>query len=299
LGGGVVVRGGECGWEAGECGALVVAVAGCDGGTYGFGTSTFQSVRDHGVIPFFSWANSGIRDADVAGGLWDSYVRSWAAAAKAWGHPFFLRYNWEMNGSWFDWGVGNNGTSAAEYLAAWRHVHDVFTSVGATNVSWVWCPNVDPGNKMASLASVYPGDAYVDWTCLDGYNGDDPWTSFTNLFASSYDQITQIAPTKPMIIGEVGSTEVGGSKPQWISDMFAALPVRFPKVRALLWFDKYETGPGGHTDWPVETSTSASTAFARKVAPQRFTRDVRLARCLLNLRGWPIRRMKVCANLRG
>ena len=63
-----------------------------------------------------------------------------------------------------------NGNRPGEYVAAWRHVHDIFTSVGANDVTWVWCPNVDPDHKMQSLGSLYPGDAYVDWTCLDGYN---------------------------------------------------------------------------------------------------------------------------------
>jgi hypothetical protein len=242
------------------------SAGGC-GGNCNFATGTFQLAADHGAIPFFSWANSGIADRDVAAGAWDAYIRSWATAAKTWGKPFFLRYSWEMNGNWFPWGVGNNGTTAAEYVAMWRHVHDIFTSVGAANAKWVWCPNIDPGKKFAPLASLYPGDAYVDWTCLDGYNGNTPWTSFADLFGSTYDQVTtQIAPTKPMIVGEVGTTETGGSKAQWIADMFTALPVRFPQVKGVLWFDKNEIGPGNYTDWPIESSASASSAFAAGLA---------------------------------
>jgi Glycosyl hydrolase family 26 len=244
------------------------------GGACPFPTDTFESVRTHGAIPFFSWANSGITDQDVADGKYDSYLTGWAQAARAWGHPFFLRFDWEMNGPWFSWGLGNPkiANTAQEYVAAWRHVHDIFSSVGATNVTWVWCPNVDPGGKFADLPSLYPGNSYVDWTCLDGYNGNTPWTSFTNLFATSYDLITgQIAPTKPMILGEVGSTEAGGNKAQWISDMFAALPTRFPKIRGLLWFEKAETGPGGYTDWPVESSTTSQAAFAAGIATSAFS----------------------------
>jgi hypothetical protein len=231
------------------------------GATYRFSTPTFQRVRRHHVVSFFDWANSGISDAEVAAGNWDAYIRSWASAARAWGNPFFLRFDWEMNASWFSWGVGANGNTAADFVAAWRHVHDIFAAVGATNVRWVWCPNVDPHHKFADIADLYPGNSYVDWTCLDGYNGDDPWTSFTNLFASSYTRILHLAPTKPMIVGEVGSTESGGSKARWIKAMFAALPTRFPRVHGLLWFDKYAKGPGGHSDWPLETSRSASRAF--------------------------------------
>jgi glycosyl hydrolase family 26 len=239
-------------------------------GACNFSTGTFESVREHGVIPFFSWANGRLSDRDVAAGAYDAYITSWAQAAKAWGHPFFLRFSWEMNGSWFAWGVGNNGTTAADYVAMWRHVHDIFTRVGASNATWVWCPNVDPSGTLANLASLYPGDAYVDWTCLDGYNGDVPWTSFANLFGATYDRIVAIAPSKPMIIGEVGSTESGGSKATWIQSMFAALPTRFPDIRGLLWFDKFESGPGGHNDWPIETSASSSAAFASGIGTPSF-----------------------------
>ena len=77
-------------------------------------------------------------------GRYDEYIREFAEEARAWGHPFFLRFNWEMNGDWFPWSEGVNGNPSGEYVAAWRHVHDIFAAVGATNVTWVWCPFVDP-----------------------------------------------------------------------------------------------------------------------------------------------------------
>lgn len=232
-----------------------------------FQTSQFDAVRNHGSIPFFSWnpgpGGGNFTDAKIAAGSQDAYITAWAKAAKSWGHPFFLRFAWEMNGSWFPWGVGNNGTTAADYVAMWRHVHDVFASVGATNATWVWCPNVDPFGRRAPMGSVYPGPSYVDWTCLDGYNGNNPWLSFSGLFKSSYEKITGLLAThKPMIVGETASTESGGSKAQWITEALKAVPAEFPKVRGLQWFDKSEAGPGGHSDWPIESSTAATTAFA-------------------------------------
>jgi hypothetical protein len=238
----------------------------CDG-YCSFQTPQFSAVRNHGAIPFFSWnpgpGGGAFTDAEVAAGAQDGYLTAWAEAAKQWGHPFFLRFAWEMNGSWFPWGVGNSGTTAADYVAMWRHVHDLFDSVGADNVTWVWCPNIDPYGKRTPLASVYPGDAYVDWTCLDGYNGANPWTSFSGLFKSTYDTITgTIAPGKPMIVGETASTEANGSKAQWIAAMLTGIPAEFPKIRGLLWFDKVEAGPGNHSDWPIESSSTAANAFA-------------------------------------
>jgi hypothetical protein len=243
-----------------------------------FQAEQFNAVRNHGSIPFFSW-NPGpgggeFSDARIAAGSQDAYITAWAKAAKSWGHPFFLRFAWEMNGAWFPWGVGNNGTTASDYVAMWRHVHDIFASVGATNATWVWCPNVDPYNRRAPLGSVYPGPTYVDWTCLDGYNGANPWNSFSGLFKSSYEKITGVLAThKPMIVGETASTETGGSKSQWITDMFGALPLEFPKIRGLLWFDKSEPGPGGHSDWPIESSTTATSAFATGIHAPAFVEN--------------------------
>jgi hypothetical protein len=40
--------------------------------------------------------------------------------------------------------------------------------------------------------------------------------------------------------------------------MMSQVPTEFPKIRALLWFDKYDSS----MDWPIETSSSATEAFA-------------------------------------
>ena len=241
---------------------------------YDFPTDPMESVQEHGSIPFFSWASQSIPSqpeepdyqlSDVVAGNYDSYIRDFATDAAAWGHPFFLRFNWEMNGDWFPWGADANGNSAADSVAAWRHVHDIFTSVGATNATWVWCPNVDPGGSMVDLASLYPGDSYVDWTCLDGYNwGTNPnssnsWASFDKLYRSTYDEVVgEIAPNKPLIIGETAASEYGGSKAGWITDMLGKIPTEYPGIRGVLWFEKYDDG----MDWPIETSSNATSAFA-------------------------------------
>jgi len=244
---------------------------------YNFPVNEFNAIRSHGAIPFYSWASQSIPSstnepdfqlADVIAGTYDSYIRKFAEAAKAWGHPFFLRFNWEMNGRWFPWSEGVNGNKSGEFVTAWRHVHDIFTTVGATNATWVWCPNVDPNGEFLNLAGQYPGNSYVDWTGLDGYNwGTNPakpdrWRSFDQLYRSTYDSITgTVAPSKPLIVSEIGSTEYGGSKAAWIRDALAKISTQYPKIRGLLWFEQYDDG----MDWPIETSTSATSAFAEGI----------------------------------
>jgi hypothetical protein len=251
---------------------------------YNFPLNEFNSIRSHGSIPMYSWGSQStpakldqpnFQLSDVIEGHHDAYIRKWATAAAAWGKPFFLRFNWEMNGKWFAWHEGVNGNKPGESVAAWRHVHDIFTEVGATNATWVWCPNVDPEGQHHKLSGLYPGDAYVDWTGLDGYNwgtnparGTDKWRSFDSLYSSTYKLITEtIAPSKPMIISEIGSSEMGGSKAAWITDMLAKLPTNYPKVRGLLWFEKYDDG----MDWPLATSSAATSAFASGINSSVYT----------------------------
>jgi hypothetical protein len=244
---------------------------------YNFPITPLEDIRAHGAIPVLSWSSQSVPSSvdepdfqlsDVIEGRYDEYIREFATWSRDWGHPFFLRFDWEMNGDWFPWGEAANGNQPGEFVAAWRHVHDIFAAVGATNVSWVWCPFVDPGQNLRGLASLYPGDAYVDWTGLDGYNwGTNPssprgWRSFDQLFSRSYGEIAaRIAPAKPMMLGEVGSSEQGGSKAAWIADALARIPTDYPQVRGLVWFDKFDDG----MDWPIETSSSATAAFAAGV----------------------------------
>jgi Glycosyl hydrolase family 26 len=265
---------------------------------YNFPAGEFNNIRAHGSIPMYSWGSQSIpapanlnqpdfQLSDVISGAHDTFIRNFAIAARDWGKPFFLRFNWEMNGAWYAWMEGVNGNQPGESVAAWRHVHDIFTEVGATNATWVWCPNVDPDGVLRNLSSLYPGDAYVDWTGLDGYNwGTNParpdrWRTFDQLYGPTYKRITEtIAPTKPMIVSEIGATEYGGSKAAWISDMLAKVPASYPKVRGLLYFEKYDDG----MDWPLGTSSAATAAFAAGIANQAYAANV-----FGSLSGGPVR----------
>jgi beta-mannanase len=176
-----------------------------------------------------------------------------------------LRFAHEMNGNWYQWGAGVDGNTPAQYVAAWRHVHDVFMAQGATNVKWVWCPNVLTGAVIA-FEPFYPGDAYVDWLGLDGYNnvlwGD--WQTFSQLFAASYQAITALSQ-HPLMIAETASSEAGGDKAAWITDaLVTQIPNHFPRIDAVVWFNfNY---PPDSADYRIESSRSAMAAFRAAVS---------------------------------
>lgn len=253
-----------------------------NGGYLPFEPELAEAVRARGSIPMINWGSwalgGGIDQpafslAAIARGDHDGHIRQWAAAAKAWGHPLFLRFDHEMNLRWqFSWQEQANGNQPGDFVRMWRHVHDLFTQVGATNVTWVWCPNItDPTADYPSYASLYPGDAYVDWVALDGYNwGTDQgsgWQSFAEVFGYSYGLITQLAPSKPVMIGEWASSEHGGDKAAWIRDALGTqLPRAFPRIKAVVWFNWADAGQ----TWPVESSPAAQAAFRAGIASRSY-----------------------------
>src|SRR5262249_53008700 len=114
---------------------------------YEFPDTAMENARRYGAIPMLGWGSESTpwdtynpvqpdyELSDLISGRYDAYIRQFAEAARNWGHPFFLRFNWEMNGNWFPWGVGVGANTAPEFVAAWRRVHDIFASVGATNAT--------------------------------------------------------------------------------------------------------------------------------------------------------------------
>jgi chitodextrinase len=226
-----------------------------------FSASTASQVTNRGALPLIDTSSKSVALTDIANGAYDSSLTSWAQAVKAWGKPFFFRWNWEMNGTWFPWGA-QAAQNPAAYIAAWRHFHDLTTQAGATNITWVWCPNLEYTGS-TPYEQLYPGDAYVDWTCLDGYNSAATSTTFATLYTQSYNHLLKLAPTKPIMIGETGSKEyAAGTKATWITDLLTTLPKTFPQIKALVWFNWRIYENGTWWDWPIESSPSTQTAFA-------------------------------------
>jgi beta-mannanase len=229
-----------------------------------------RAVSARGSTPEITWEpwdyTVGLRRAQpayslasIAAGRHDAYVLTWARTLRAYGKPVLLRFAQEMNGDWYPWGAGIGGNRAAQFIAAWRHVHDIFVREGATNVKWLWTPVARYG--LALSTADYPGDAYVDMIGLSGFNGGTAlhwtgWRSFAEVFDRSLATVQELAPTKPVQISEVSSAEAGGSKAAWITAMLADVR-RHPQVVGLVWFDVAK-----QADWRVNSSARAVAAFA-------------------------------------
>jgi beta-mannanase len=168
-----------------------------------------------------------------------------------------------MNATWYPWGGTVNGNRSEEYVAAWKHVVDIFRAEGAHNVTWVWSPHtvIQPEDPLLALETFYPGDEYVDWVALDGYNWGsirpaEGWRSFNDIFTESYQRLTSLTQ-KPVMIAETSSTELGGQKNTWYQEAIeVSLKETFPRIKAVVFFNLNK-----ETDWRINSSPTALTQF--------------------------------------
>lgn len=244
-----------------------------DGWPY-FGAEPYHYERwdvEGGRIPMVSWDYLGAGTLDaILNGSHDALIRSKARAVAQFGQPLFVRWGYEMNGSWMPWSGYQNGRSAAKFVDAWRRLHDIFASEGATNAVWVWAPNAqsNPNEPWNDFRNYYPGDEYVDWVGIDGYNfgTSEPWSRWESFAAIVRPVYSAYADRKPIMIAEVGSTEQGGSKAEWLLAAKSAVENEFPSVAAFVYFN-YDHG--GY-DWELTSSSSALQAFRALAADSSF-----------------------------
>lgn len=241
------------------------------GTNQGFLRSSAANAWSNGSIPLFTlefWDYTkgvdqpGFSLASISSGTYDSYLRTYARDAKAFGKTVWLRPLHEMNGNWYPWCGTVNGNSPGDFVDAWRHVRGIFIQEGATNVKFVWAPNNDsvPNTSANAIEAYWPGDDHVDYVALDGYNFGSGsswarWRSFSDVFGASYATVTRLS-NKPLVITETGCSAQGGDKAAWIAEMFRALPTRFPRIEGIVWFNVDK-----ERDWRIESSPESLTAF--------------------------------------
>jgi hypothetical protein len=205
-----------------------------------------------GRTPVITWEPQKIGDKNpdnyplksIIAGTFDKYLVASAKLAKSAGTPFVLRFAHEMNGYWYPWGIPKPGdprslatiTNTPQiYVAAYRHIHDIFVQQGATNVEWMWSPNLIDATPNVTLSTLYPGDDYVDVVGLSGYlHGSD--FMYEARFRPTLNQLDVIAPTKPIIIAE-GGVDHALARAALTSDLLAGLDHE-PRVQGFLWLNK-------------------------------------------------------------
>ncbi len=209
-----------------------------------------------------TWMPSQYTTPQIASGAADSYIQSFAQGVRSYGKAIQIRPMHEMNGNWYSWGIGDSTVNTnASYIQAWQHIVTIFRQVGATNAKFIWSINSNNVGAGASLTGAYPGDNYVDYVGIDGYNWGttqswSTWQTFDQIYSSPYQALTQLTH-KPVLITEWASAELGGSKAAWITDAFQQIASsKYSQIVGENWFNMNK-----ETDWRVNSSSTALAAF--------------------------------------
>ena len=236
-------------------------------------TAQYANVaKNNGSTLVVTWMANGYNAQELVNGKADNYIREYAKGVKGFGDEIWLRPLHEANGDWYDWGVGKSGAgnTDANVAEAFRHIVKIFKEEGVTNVKWVWTTNASNQGSGTTLTGNYPGDEYVDYISIDGYNWGkcqswSSWQTFSQVFKKAYNALANI--DKPLFIAEISSSELGGNKAEWITDMFEHFATDFSRVFAVMWFSQSKEANEG--DWALNTSQAAVDAWKAGIAKMK------------------------------
>lgn len=217
----------------------------------GFPSEFMQRAYETGKVVELTYQTSywGVFDynpvLDIYRGKNDAELRSFARAAREFGHPFLFRLNNEMNTDWTDYsGVVNLGDPDI-YIETWRKIYSIFEEEGVNNAIWVFNPNdLDfPPCNWNNFLAYYPGDRYVHVIGITGYNTGtyyrdvtgERWREFKQIYDYIASRYRPLFGKFPWMITEFACSSVGGDKAGWIRRMFERLP-EYPEIKIAVWF---------------------------------------------------------------
>ncbi len=254
----------------------------------------------HGSLPVVTWmptdegSGTSYSLSSIIDGTHDRYLRRFAGDVVREGLPVSLRFGHEMNGSWYGWSAGraDYNNTPAKYVAAWRHVWQVFDDVGATDeVIWLWSPgradNLRPSatNGLTTLGEDYPGDAYVDWVGASVYlRTSSTGPSYAASFAKTVTALEAVTD-KPIFFAETAAaqTDLGVDrtdlKVAWIENVLGHF-ASDRRVVGFLWFNNVAAtvinGVEVTNDWRFDATETTRNAFRRVIDNPAFAEGVPL-----------------------
>jgi hypothetical protein len=227
-----------------------------------FPSSWARTLLARGILPLILLNPRQVTPEAIADGQYDgTYLSQYAAAVRALDAPVGLAFGNQMNGSRNPWGYRH--VPPGVFVAAWRHIHQVFAAVGARKVIWVWeiariratprdrgvAPNPRPW---------WPGGAYVDWVGLDNFY-NSPAATFQGEFVPSITAVRRF--TDDPILLKTAVPDQNGQVRQ-IADLFAG--ARASDLLGVVWFN--QNGSQTWQTWQLGKSRRAAIAAFRRGA---------------------------------
>ena len=222
-----------------------------------FDAAAAARTLEYGALYYIAWEPFGSAVRAIADGASDAYITTFAKAVRDFRDPVALSFGHEMNGNWYPWGTTQ--AAAADFVAAWRHVHDLFAKTGAGNVIWVWNPNIINPMPDIQLEPYWPGDAYVDWVGLTGYFATTGPHTFDDVYGPSMTEIRRFT-AKPFIIAET-AVETGPGEIDSVHSLITGVQ-EHSDVLGLIWFNYDKAG----VDWTLDGRPVVRAAVAGAIA---------------------------------
>jgi hypothetical protein len=235
--------------------------------------SALTAKWNQGSVPMVTWMLP-IDDSFLVSGWYDSYMTVLVAKLRAWlagpdgvygnadDRRLYLRPAPEANGNWNPWSPDYRNPNkdgfnrnVSMWKAGWARVHTIFVRgmIDAPHVQWVFSVNHEDAYRAISSSDwhpepiaeeIYPGNEYVDWVALDGYqrtSSDTPDALFDDMIGRL---LRMSASAKPMAVTEFGSYGADGvaAKNAWLDSYFAWLGTQ--PVRMSLYWNTYDPSNG-------------------------------------------------------
>jgi beta-mannanase len=225
-----------------------------------------KDIYAQGCVLFLTWEpwdslkKEGIDFDSLLSGRYDSYIKDFALQLKGIKKVVYLRFGHEMNGNWYPWSGQKIGKD--KYIKVYRYVNNIFKDAKADNVKWVFSFNWEDVPREGNHFSLYyPGDDYVDYLGIDGYNWGDSqswskWMSFKDIFVPVYNEIS-LKFNRPVLISEFGSASSGGDKTQWIKEALVSIKA-MGKIKGFVLFNVNK-----ETEWKFSPQTKAGRELKR------------------------------------
>ncbi|MEW9698204.1 glycoside hydrolase family 26 protein [Paenibacillus sp. SI8] len=228
--------------------------------------STINYVDSKNAINMLTLEPFGLTTVDINNGVLDAYFEKLAEQLKGWkgGKEIWIRYLHEGNANYYSWCIGDSKINTNDsYKKAFQKTVDIFRKKGATNVKWIYNVNAENVGVGASYTLAYPGNDYVDFVSIDGYNwgNSQSWSSwkwFRQIFDKAYYSLNRY--NKPTIIAEFASAEVGGDKATWIKNAYEQMDSGcYPLLKAAVWFNEKK-----ELDWTIDSTEASLKAFQNR-----------------------------------
>ncbi len=241
-----------------------------------------ESLWSKGYVSFVN-INSNATSYAIASGQYDSNLREMAQVYAAWirlggGRIAYLAPLPEMNGDWASY-----GGDPSNFKLAYKHIMDVFAQQGVAraNAWWVFAPN---GWTLSGgeFEKYYPGASTVDVVGFSSYNYGycqvaipwQRWENYDTLYAPYLARIAKMAPNKPIIIAQTGTTaeyqSTGGinvsAKNTWLRTNYEYL-AKQPQVFGVIYYDINQSS--WECNWEITTGGNYS-GYTNGVAAPAF-----------------------------